>query len=147
MWGENENSRLWGNCGFANGASLGAKIGAPDRRVFAIRGDGAWGTSGLSEVMTAVQENAVIFRNYDWGAEKENQIDYYDDRFVRTNVRENPSFFSSSGWRSLWLSGSKQNPRANACRSRRPSSFATTIRFRTESRAWALSFWMPMESK
>jgi len=86
----------WGNCGFAYGAALGAKMGAPDRPVFALQGDGAWGISGLSEVMTAVREKipviAVIFQNYEWGAEKKNQIDYYDNRFVGTNLRGNPSF-------------------------------------------------------
>ncbi|MBI4454983.1 MAG: sulfoacetaldehyde acetyltransferase [Acidobacteria bacterium] len=86
----------WGNCGFAYGAALGAKIGRPEVPVFALQGDGAWGISGLSEVMTAVRENipviAVIFQNYEWGAEKKNQIDYYNNRFVGTNLRENPSF-------------------------------------------------------
>ncbi len=86
----------WGNCGFAYGAALGAKIGRPDRPVFALQGDGAWGMSGLAEVMTAVREEipviAVIFQNYEWGAEKKNQIDYYSNRFVGANLRENPSF-------------------------------------------------------
>jgi sulfoacetaldehyde acetyltransferase len=86
----------WGNCGFAYGAALGAKVAAPERPVFALQGDGAWGISGLAEVMTAVRENipviAVIFQNYEWGAEKKNQIDYYANRFVGTNLTANPSF-------------------------------------------------------
>ena len=86
----------WGNCGFAYGAALGAKVGRPDTPVFALQGDGAYGISGLSEVMTAVRENipvvAVVFQNYEWGAEKKNQIDYYDNRFVGANLRENPSY-------------------------------------------------------
>lgn len=86
----------WGNCGFAYGAAIGAKMGRPDTPVFALQGDGAYGISGLSEVMTAVRENipviAVVFQNYEWGAEKKNQIDYYDNRFVGANLRENPSF-------------------------------------------------------
>jgi len=48
----------WGNCGFAYGAAMGAKIGCPDKPVFAFQGDGAWGISGLSEVMTAVRETS-----------------------------------------------------------------------------------------
>jgi len=64
--------------------------------VFALQGDGAWGISGLSEVMTAVREEipviAVVFQNYEWGAEKKNQIDYYGYRFVGTNLPENPSY-------------------------------------------------------
>ena len=86
----------WGNCGFAYGAALGAKVGRPETPVFALQGDGAYGISGLSEVMTAVREKipviAVVFQNYEWGAEKKNQIDYYANRFIGTNLRENPSF-------------------------------------------------------
>ena len=86
----------WGNCGFAYGAAMGAKIGRPDLPVFAFQGDGAYGISGLSEVMTAVRENipviAIVANNFEWGAEKKNQIDYYDNRFVGANLRENPDF-------------------------------------------------------
>ncbi len=85
----------WGNCGIAYGLALGAKIGAPERPVFALQGDGAYGISGLSEVMTAVRERipviAVVFNNNEWGAEKRNQIDYYANRFVGTNL-SNPNF-------------------------------------------------------
>ena len=45
----------WGNCGIAYGLALGAKAGRPDLPVFALQGDGAYGISGLSEVMTAVR--------------------------------------------------------------------------------------------
>lgn len=86
----------WGNCGFAYGAAMGAKIGNPGAPVFALQGDGAYGISGLSEVMTAVRENipviAVVFQNYEWGAEKKNQVDYYAERYVGVNLRENPSY-------------------------------------------------------
>ena len=86
----------WGNCGFAYGAAMGAKIGKPDAPVFAFQGDGAYGISGLSEVMTATRENipiiAVVANNLEWGAEKKNQIDYYDNRFVGANLRENPDY-------------------------------------------------------
>jgi sulfoacetaldehyde acetyltransferase len=57
-------------------------------------GDGAWGMS-LAEVMTCVREGipatAVVFNNGQWGAEKRNQIDFYADRFLGTEL-ENPSF-------------------------------------------------------
>ena len=86
----------WGNCGFAYGAAMGAKLGCPDKPVFALQGDGAYGISALSEVMTAVREDipviAVVFQNYEWGAEKKNQVDYYDDRYIGTNLRENPDY-------------------------------------------------------
>ncbi len=85
----------WGNCGFAFGAAMGAKIGRPEKAVFAFQGDGAYGISGLSEVMTAVRENipiiAIVANNNEWGAEKKNQIDYYNNRFVGTNLA-NPNF-------------------------------------------------------
>ena len=71
---------------------MGAKIGRPDAPVFAFQGDGAYGISGIAEVMTAVRENipviAVVANNHEWGAEKKNQIDYYANRFVGTNLRD-----------------------------------------------------------
>ena len=79
----------FGNCGFAYPAALGAKVAAPDRPVAAIIGDGAWGMS-LHEVMTAVEEKlpvvACVFNNQEWGAEKKNQIDFYDDRYVGVDI-------------------------------------------------------------
>jgi sulfoacetaldehyde acetyltransferase len=86
----------WGNCGFAYGAAMGAKLGRPDKPVFAFQGDGAWGLSGIAEVMTAVREKipviAIVANNLEWGAEKKNQIDYYESRFVGANLRENPDY-------------------------------------------------------
>jgi len=86
----------WGNCGFAYGAAMGAKIGRPDKPVFCFQGDGAYGISGIAEVMTAVREDipviAVVANNLEWGAEKKNQIDYYESRFVGANLRENPDY-------------------------------------------------------
>merc|ERR1712079_668558 len=85
----------FGNCGYAFPCAMGAKLGAPDRPAIAYVGDGAWGMS-LNEVMTCVRENipaiAVVFNNEQWGAEKKNQVDFYKDRFVGTNLVNNPSF-------------------------------------------------------
>ena len=79
----------FGNCGFAYPGALGAKVAAPHRAVAAIIGDGAWGMS-LHEVMTAVEEDlpvvACVYNNQEWGAEKKNQIDFYDDRFIGANI-------------------------------------------------------------
>ena len=84
----------FGNCGYAFPTAMGAKVACPDRPAIAYIGDGAWGMS-LAEVLTCVRENiptiAVVFNNGQWGAEKKNQIDYYDDRYVGTNL-DNPSF-------------------------------------------------------
>jgi len=86
----------WGNCGFAYGAALGAKVGRPDKPVFAFQGDGAYGISGLAEVMTAVREDipviAIVADNLEWGAEKKNQIDFFDDRFVGVDLPDNPDY-------------------------------------------------------
>ncbi len=84
----------FGNCGYAFPTAMGAKVARPDRPAVAYVGDGAWGMS-LNEVLTCVRENipavAVVFNNGQWGAEKKNQIDYYADRFLGTNL-VNPSF-------------------------------------------------------
>ncbi|MBO0826650.1 MAG: sulfoacetaldehyde acetyltransferase [Streptosporangiales bacterium] len=84
----------FGNCGYSYPTALGAKLAAPDRPVVAYVGDGAWGMS-QTEVMTAVREDipvvAVVWNNAQWGAEKKNQVDYYDDRYVGTNLA-NPNF-------------------------------------------------------
>jgi sulfoacetaldehyde acetyltransferase len=84
----------FGNCGYAFPTAMGAKIAEPSRPAVAYVGDGAWGMS-LTEVMTCVRERipttAVVFNNGQWGAEKRNQIDFYNDRFLGTEL-ENPSF-------------------------------------------------------
>ncbi|WP_010530052.1 sulfoacetaldehyde acetyltransferase [Lentibacillus jeotgali] len=84
----------FGNTGFAYPAALGAQLAEPDAPVLAIVGDGAWGMS-LHEVSTAVEQNipiiACVFNNKAWAAEKKNQVDYYDDRYVGSNI-EAPEF-------------------------------------------------------
>ena len=84
----------FGNCGFAYPAAIGAKMADPDSPSVAIVGDGAWGMS-LHEVSTAVEQNipviACVFNNASWGAEKKNQVDYYDNRFIGSDI-EGPNF-------------------------------------------------------
>ncbi|MCH6577743.1 MAG: sulfoacetaldehyde acetyltransferase [Proteobacteria bacterium] len=84
----------FGNCGYAFPAAIGAKVAAPGRPAVAYVGDGAWGMS-LLETLTCVREDipvtVVVFNNGQWGAEKKNQVDFYDDRYVGTNL-VNPSF-------------------------------------------------------
>lgn len=95
---KNPNSFLaamsFGNCGYAFPVAMGAKLAAPDRPAVAYVGDGAWGIS-LNETLTCVRQNipvvVCLFNNKQWGAEKKNQIDYYGDRFVGSNLK-NPSF-------------------------------------------------------
>ena len=75
----------WGNCGYAFPTIIGAKRAAPERPAVSYAGDGAWGMS-MMETMTCVRHEipvtAVVFHNRQWGAEKKNQVDFYDRRFV-----------------------------------------------------------------
>jgi sulfoacetaldehyde acetyltransferase len=81
---------MFGPCGYGFPAILGAKIGRPDTPVVGFAGDGAFGIS-MNE-MTACGRNdwppitMVIFRNYQWGAEKRNTTLWYDDNFVGTEL-------------------------------------------------------------
>jgi len=81
---------LFGPCGYGLPAILGAKIGRPDLPVIGFAGDGAFGIS-MNE-MTACGRNdwppitMVIFRNYQWGAEKRNSTLWFDDNFVGTEL-------------------------------------------------------------
>jgi sulfoacetaldehyde acetyltransferase len=84
----------FGNCGYAFPAIIGAKAAQPDRPAVAYVGDGAW-TMSFGEILTCIREKfpvtAVVFNNRQWGAEKKNQVDFYNRRFVGTDL-ENPSF-------------------------------------------------------
>lgn len=81
---------LFGPCGYGLPAILGAKIACPDVPVVGFAGDGAFGIS-MNE-MTACGRNdwppitMIIFRNYQWGAEKRNTTLWYDDNFVGTEL-------------------------------------------------------------
>ncbi len=84
----------WGNCGYAFPTIIGAKVAAPHRPAVSYAGDGAWGMS-MSEIMTCVRHDipvtAVVFHNRQWGAEKKNQVDFYNRRFVAGEL-ESESF-------------------------------------------------------
>jgi sulfoacetaldehyde acetyltransferase len=84
----------WGNCGYAFPTIIGAKVAAPERPAISYAGDGAWGMS-LMETLTCVRHNipvtAVVFHNRQWGAEKKNQVDFYNRRFVAGEL-DSPSF-------------------------------------------------------
>ena len=85
----------FGNCGYAFPTVVGAKVAAPDRPAIAYVGDGAWGMS-FGEIQTCVRENipvtAVVFNNGQWGAEKKNHVDFYENRFVGVNLDQQPSW-------------------------------------------------------
>ncbi|HEY5638292.1 MAG TPA: sulfoacetaldehyde acetyltransferase [Burkholderiales bacterium] len=81
---------LFGPCGYGLPSILGAKIGRPDLPCVGFAGDGAFGIS-MNE-MTACGRNEwkpitmIIFRNYQWGAEKRNSTLWFDDNFVGTEL-------------------------------------------------------------
>lgn len=84
----------FGNCGYALPTMIGAKVAAPERPGISYAGDGAWGMS-MMEIMTCVREDipvtSIVFHNRQWGAEKKNQVDFYNRRFVAGEL-ENQSF-------------------------------------------------------
>jgi sulfoacetaldehyde acetyltransferase len=81
---------LFGPCGYGFPAILGAKIACPDTPVVGFAGDGAFGIS-MNEMSACGRDDwpgitMVIFRNYQWGAEKRNTTLWYDDNFVGTEL-------------------------------------------------------------
>jgi len=87
---------LFGPCGYGLPAIIGAKIGHPGVPVVGFAGDGAFGIS-MNE-MTAIGRDEwpaitmVIFRNYQWGAEKRNTTLWFDDNFVGTELNRAVSY-------------------------------------------------------
>jgi sulfoacetaldehyde acetyltransferase len=87
---------LFGPCGYGFPAIIGAKIGCPDTPVVGFAGDGAFGIS-MSEMGSVGRKEypgitMVVFRNYQWGAEKRNTTLWYDDNFVGTELDPNLSY-------------------------------------------------------
>ena len=81
---------LFGPCGYGFPSILGAKIGCPDTPVIGFAGDGAFGIS-MNEMSSCARKEwpsitMVIFRNYQWGAEKRNSILWFDENFVGTEL-------------------------------------------------------------
>ena len=81
---------LFGPCGYGFPSIIGAKIGNRSTPVVGFAGDGAFGIS-MNE-MTSIGRDEwpavtmVIFRNYQWGAEKRNAILWYENNFVGTEL-------------------------------------------------------------
>jgi len=87
---------LFGPCGYGLPAIVGAKIACPDTPVVGFAGDGAFGIA-VTE-LTAIGRpewpavTMVVFRNYQWGAEKRNSTLWYDDNFVGTELDTQVSY-------------------------------------------------------
>ena len=87
---------LFGPCGYGFPSILGAKIGCPDVPVIGFAGDGAFGIS-MNEMSSCAREEwpaitMVIFRNYQWGAEKRNTTLWFDNNFIGTELDPELSF-------------------------------------------------------
>lgn len=87
---------LFGPCGYGFPAIIGAKIGNPDTPCVGFAGDGAFGIS-MSEMSSIGREEwpaitMLIFRNYQWGAEKRNTTLWYDNNFVGTELDPHLSY-------------------------------------------------------
>ena len=87
---------LFGPCGYGLPSIVGAKIGKPNVPVVGFAGDGAFGIS-VNE-LTAIGRGdwpaitQIVFRNYQWGAEKRNSTLWFDDNFVGTELDEDVSY-------------------------------------------------------
>lgn len=87
---------LFGPCGYGLPSIVGAKIGCPDVPVVGFAGDGAFGIA-VTE-LTAIGRGEwpgitqIVFRNYQWGAEKRNSTLWFDDNFVGTELDEGVSY-------------------------------------------------------
>jgi len=87
---------LFGPCGYGFPAILGAKIACPDTPVIGFAGDGAYGIS-MNEMTTCGREwwpaiTQIVFRNFQWGAEKRNSTLWFDDNFVGTEQDKDVSY-------------------------------------------------------
>ncbi len=87
---------LFGPCGYGLPSIVGAKIGCPDVPVVGFAGDGAFGIA-VNE-LTAIGRGdwpaitQIVFRNYQWGAEKRNSTLWFDDNFVGTELDTEVSY-------------------------------------------------------
>lgn len=87
---------LFGPCGYGLPSIVGAKIACPDMPVVGFSGDGAFGIA-VTE-LTAIGRpewpavTQVVFRNYQWGAEKRNSTLWYDDNFIGTELDTGVSY-------------------------------------------------------
>ena len=87
---------LFGPCGYGLPSIMGAKIGRRDVPVVGFAGDGAFGIS-MNEMSAIGREEwpaitMIIFRNYQWGAEKRNTTLWFDDNFVGTELDDKVSY-------------------------------------------------------
>ena len=87
---------LFGPCGYGLPSIVGAKIGCPDVPVVGFAGDGAFGIAVTELTAIGRKEwpaiTMIVFRNYQWGAEKRNSTLWYEDNFIGTELDDNVSY-------------------------------------------------------
>ncbi|MEP2532290.1 sulfoacetaldehyde acetyltransferase [Shimia sp.] len=87
---------LFGPCGYGLPSVVGAKIGCPDVPVVGFSGDGAFGIAVTELTAIGRKEwpavTQIVFRNYQWGAEKRNSTLWFDDNFVGTELDTQVSY-------------------------------------------------------
>lgn len=81
--------------GYGLGASLGAKMGKPDRTVFNIAGDGCF-RMNMNEIATAVRYNIpiiqVVINNHVLGMVRQWQTLFYGKRYSHTVLNDAVDF-------------------------------------------------------
>ncbi len=87
---------LFGPCGYGLPSVVGAKIACPDVPVVGFSGDGAFGIAVTELTAIGRKEwpaiTQIVFRNYQWGAEKRNSTLWYDDNFIGTELDDGVSY-------------------------------------------------------
>ena len=101
------SNRAHGALGYALSAAIGAAIGAPDKKVVALMGDGSFGFT-CGELETVVRKNLpitfIVFSNAVYGWIKAGQRTAFDERyfsvdFGRTDHAAVASAFGVTSWK------------------------------------------------
>lgn len=84
-----------GTMGYGLGASIGAKVGRPDKMVFNIAGDGCF-RMNMNEIATATRYNIpviqVVFNNHVLGMVRQWQTLFYGKRYSQTVLNDKVDF-------------------------------------------------------
>ena len=84
-----------GTMGYGLGASMGAKLGRPDKTVFNIAGDGCF-RMNMNEIATAARYNIpiiqVVINNHVLGMVRQWQTLFYGQRYSNTTLRDGVDF-------------------------------------------------------
>ena len=83
----------FGLVGFSFACGLGVKLAKPQSKVISLMGDGGFGMT-ISELSTAVEYKintiTIVMNNKSWGAEKAYQRDYYNKRYIGSEIKSPP---------------------------------------------------------